>query len=132
MTPKLWKRLAALGIAGLAAVLLATAAIAAVLSSTVLTDGSNVHLRVTRTVADGFDSGWHSHPGLVIVQVQEGSLQISQGSCTPKTINVGETYVEVPFVPARAVATGRAAWTTTFLVRYEDPLLSPTATSPCP
>lgn len=132
MRLKSLKTIVGLGIAGLAALLLATAAVAAVLSSTVLVDGSSVHLRVTRTVADGFDSGWHTHPGMVIVQVQEGSLQISQGSCTPKTVNVGDTYVEVPFVPARAVATGRAVWTTTFLVRYEDPLASPMPTSPCP
>jgi len=118
--------------AGIVAAALAAVGVAAVLSQTVLTDGTNTRLRVVRTVANDFDSGWHTHPGLVIVQVQQGSLQITQGGCSPKTVAAGETYVEVPFVPARAVATGSATWTTTFLVKYEDPLATPLATSPCP
>ena len=64
------------------------------------------------------------------MQVQQGSFQITQGSCTPKTVAAGDTYIEVPYVPVRAVATGSIVWTTTLLGRYEDKLLTPTA-SPC-
>jgi hypothetical protein len=91
-----------------------------------------IHFRVVSTSVDGFDSGWHTHPGLAIVQVQQGSLQITQGSCTAKTISPGETFVETPFVPVRGIAVGRAVWTTTFLVKTEEPPTTPLSTSPCP
>ncbi len=110
---------------------LAAAGISGVIRQGVIADGENIHYRVVRTVADGFDSGWHIHPGLAIVQVQEGSLQITQGSCAPKTVSAGDTLVEVPYLPVRGVATGRVAWTTTFLVRYEEALTIPVP-SPCP
>jgi hypothetical protein len=119
----------------LAAVLVAAAvtavAVAAVVSRTVMTDSTNVHLSVVRFVADDYDSGWVMHSGPVIVQVQQGSLQITQGSCTAKTVGPGETFVKTPFVPVRGVSTGRVVFTATFLVPYESPLLIP-ATNPCP
>jgi hypothetical protein len=110
---------------------LAAAGISAVIGQTILADGENIHYRVVRTVADGYDSGWHIHPGPAIVQVQEGSFQITQGSCTAKTVSAGDTFIEVPYLPVRAVATGRVAWTTTLYGRYEENLLTPVA-SPCP
>jgi hypothetical protein len=115
----------------LVAAALAAVAIAAVTSETVLSDGNNLHYRFVRTVANDFDSGWHIHPGLVVVQVQEGTLQFTQGSCTPKAVGAGETFIEVPYSPVRATATGRVVWTTSLMVRAEDPLRIP-ATSPCP
>lgn len=114
----------------LPAVVLTAAAYAAVTSQTVLAEGTTLRLRVVRTVANDLDSGWHVHPGPVIVQVQEGALQITQGSCTPKTVSAGETYIEVPFLPVRGTATGRVAWTTTLYGRQEDALTTPVA-SPC-
>jgi hypothetical protein len=125
------KKILALVGAVLAAAALAAVGISAVTSQTVLADGTNLHIRVVKTAANDFDSGWHVHPGPAIVQVQEGSFQITQGSCTAKAVGAGETYIEIPFVPARAVATGRIVWTTTLLGRYEDKLLTPVA-SPCP
>jgi quercetin dioxygenase-like cupin family protein len=126
------KRAVALVAAIVVAAGLAAVGISAVLSQTVVVDGTNIHFRVVRTVANDFDSGWHTHPGLAIVQVQQGSLQITQaGSCTAKTVGAGETYIEVPYTPVRAVATGFVSWTTTFLVHYEEPVLTPLTTSPC-
>ena len=110
---------------------LAAAGISAVINQTVLADGENIHYRVVRTAADGYDSGWHIHPGPAIVQVQQGSFEITQGSCTAKTVSAGDTFIEVPYLPVRAVATGRVAWTTTLYGRYEENLLTPVA-SPCP
>jgi hypothetical protein len=115
----------------LVAAALTAVGISAVTSQTVLADGTNLHIRVVKTAANDFDSGWHIHPGPAIVQVQEGSFQITQGSCTAKTVAAGDTYIEIPFVPVRAVATGRIVWTTTLLGRYEDKLLTP-VDSPCP
>jgi hypothetical protein len=110
---------------------LAATALPAIISQTVVRDSTSVHLRVLKSVADGLDSGWHVHPGPAIVQVQEGSFQITQGSCTAKTVSAGDTFVEVPFLPVRAVATGRVVWTTTLIAPQEDALSTPT-TSPCP
>ncbi len=113
-----------------AAAVLAAVGISAVTSQTVMSDGTNLHIRVIKTAASDFDSGWHIHPGPAIVQVQQGSFQITQGSCTPKTVAAGDTFIEIPYVPVRAVATGSIVWTTTLLGRYEDKLLQPVA-SPC-
>jgi hypothetical protein len=49
-------------------------------------------------------------------RIQEGSVAITQGSCIPKTYGPGDTIVEVPHLPVRAVAIGHFAWTTTFIV----------------
>jgi hypothetical protein len=93
----------------------ATAAVAipALTSQQVIYDANSVHLRIIRSAADGFDSGWHIHPGVAIVQVQQGSFQITQGSCTPTTVSAGQTFIEVPYLAVRAVATGHIEWTTT-------------------
>lgn len=71
----------------------------------------------THTVAqDGFDSGWHTHPGPVIVQVQEGYFKFYQGSCQPTVVQNGETYIEIPDVPVRAVSKDAIKWTTTLIL----------------
>ena len=111
---------------------LAAAGISSIWTQTVLSDGTNVHVRVIRTIASDFDSGWHMHPGPAIVQVQEGSFQITQGSCTPKTVGAGETFIEVPFLPVRAIAVGKISWTVTQFGSYENPLSTPVTTNPCP
>ena len=91
-------------------------------ASTVVVDTTNVRLRVVQSeFADGFDSGWHTHPGPVIVQVREGNFKIYQGGCEPHVVHEGETYVEVPFVPVRAVAKGRIAWTTSQILPAVEP-----------
>ena len=125
------KKIHVLAGAVLAAAAITAVGISAVTSQTVLADGTNLHIRVVKTTAYDFDSGWHIHPGPAIVQVQAGSFQVTQGSCTPKTVGAGETYIEVPFVPVRAVATGDITWTTTMFGRYEDNLRTSVA-SPCP
>jgi len=117
---------------GLAAAALAAVAVPAVIGETVVRDGENLRYRFSRITADGLDSGWHIHPGLAVLQVQEGALQLTvQGNCTPKTVSAGETYVEAPFVPVRVVATGRVVFNVSLYVPYEEPLTS-RAASPCP
>jgi len=93
---------------------------------------ANARVRVVYTYAGNFDSGWHTHPGLTIVQVVKGSLAITQGSCTPKVVSAGDSYIEVPNVPVRAVGLGEIAWTTTFVLPVEVAVATPVATSPCP
>lgn len=71
------------------------------------------------------------------MQVEEGSIQIYENSCTPKTVAAGDTFIEIPFEPVRAIATGHVVWTTTFVLdnggQYQIPLssYSPGA-NPCP
>ena len=128
--------LSALIVAGV----LAAVALSAVISRQVLAEGNTLKYRFERNVTDasGFDSGWHIHPGIVIVQVEEGSLQITQQSCTAKTVGPGETYIEVPWKPVRAVATGRVVWTVSLIVPASDQLsiplaaYSPQQPNPCP
>jgi len=87
--------------------------------------------------APGAYSGWHVHPGLAIVQVQEGSIQIYENGCTPKTVAAGDTSIEIPYEPVRAIATGHVVWTTTFVVDNAGLFLIPLSTyspgsNPCP
>jgi len=116
----------------LAAGALAAVAVPAVTGETVVGDGQNLHYRFSRLTADGLDTGWHVHPGLGVLQVQEGSLQVTvQGNCTPKTLAAGDTYVEAPFVPVRVVAAGHVVFNVALYVAYEQPFTSRVA-SPCP
>ena len=118
----------------------AAVAIPGVIFSQTTVDTTAIHFRVDKRTVDagGFDSGWHVHPGLAIVQVQQGSFQIYQGSCTPRTLNAGDTYIEIPYEPVRGVATGGTRWTTTFIVNGPDPILIPWSAysggqpNPCP
>jgi quercetin dioxygenase-like cupin family protein len=112
---------------------LAIVAVAAVGGvQTVATDTDNVHLRIVKSQFDaGFDSGWHTHPGPAIVQVQKGRFKLFQGSCEPMTVRAGESYIEVPSVPVLAVAKGEIEWTTTLLYESGQPAATPVA-SPCP
>jgi quercetin dioxygenase-like cupin family protein len=116
----------------LAIVAVAAAAGVAVAAQTIVTDTDNVHLRVVKSqFDDGFDSGWHIHPGPAIVQVQTGRFKMFQGSCEPTVVGAGETYIEVPNVPVLAVAKGEIEWTTTLIYETGQAASTPVA-SPCP
>src|SRR5206468_4460336 len=97
------KKFLVLAAGSIAAGVVAAVAIPAVTSQSIVNDTGNVHFRVVKTTANGFDSGWHVHPGVAIVQVQQGSLQIYQDSCTPRTLNAGDTYIEIPHDPVRGI-----------------------------
>lgn len=116
----------------------ATVAMSALISTQVVADGTNLHYRFEKRVAEGFDSGWHVHPGLAFIHVQEGSLQVYDGSCTPRTVAAGGSAIEAPWEPIRVVGTGRIVWTTSLLVDGGSPLSVPLAAynpqrpNPCP
>jgi len=111
---------------------------AATVTTTVLTDTNAVRLKIVRTdfvpstEQPIFDSGWHTHPGPVIFQVQRGKVRIFQGSCEPKVLQPGDTYVEVPEVPVKAKAKIAASWTTTLIRDDAKPDKTDVTTSPCP
>lgn len=107
------RRLALTGVAfGLVTLVAASVALA-----THVPGSQPAEVLITRTVdPDGLDSGWHTHPGPVIVQVEAGHFMLYQGSCAPSVIGPGETYVEVPNMPVRAVSKDAITWTTTLII----------------
>lgn len=123
----------ALMAAAVGAAVMAAASFAGIWNVTVSQDTTSVRLRVVQNTAGNLDSGWHSHPGLVIVTMQKGTLAFTSAiSCTTKSYGPGESFIEDPYVPGRAVGVGELAWTTTYVLGYGDPLSIPVATNPCP
>ena len=53
-----------------------------------------INLRVTFDPAG--NSGWHMHPGLVIVTVIEGSVATGSGCKSPAVYGVGQSFIEPP------------------------------------
>jgi quercetin dioxygenase-like cupin family protein len=129
------KKWIVLGILVIAAAVGVGVAVATV-TSTILADTTAVRLRIDRSVfvpsADQpeFSSGWHTHPGPVIIQVQEGSLKITQGTCHPNVVGPGETYIETAELPVLATANKAAKWTATLIVPAGVPLRT-NASDPC-
>jgi len=103
--------------------------------TTVAADTQVVRERIATITTDGnFTSGWHIHPGPVIVQVQDGYLKITQATCHPNVVGPGETYIETPGVPVFAEADKATTWTITEFLP-NSAVGSPdrvSATSPCP
>jgi hypothetical protein len=126
-----WTVLAALVVGGLVGAGIASA----LTTTTVIADTNTVRERIATISTDGdFNSGWHIHPGPVIVQVQDGYLKITQGTCHPNVIGPGETYIETPGVPVIATADHAVTWTITEIFPNSHPGDSDrtSTTSPCP
>ncbi|MDQ2969130.1 MAG: hypothetical protein M3R37_12535 [Actinomycetota bacterium] len=49
----------------------------------------------TNTVQPGGFSGWHHHPGLVLVVVKSGSVTRYAPDCTKQTYNAGQGFAEL-------------------------------------
>ena len=63
------------------------------------------------TLAPGGFSGWHSHPGTVVLVVQSGeftlfSERVKGGKCTVHTYSSGQVYLEQPGDEENAVNNG--------------------------
>jgi quercetin dioxygenase-like cupin family protein len=120
-----WKAIVALVgvVAALAASSIGIALAATAPSQKAIVDEyGNVRLRIVEsdyapTAADPtYDSGWHTHPGPAIVQVKSGTFDITQVGCTPTKVGPGQTFIEIPNTPVRAVSEGAIKWTTTLLL----------------
>jgi hypothetical protein len=116
---------------------------AATLTSTLVSDthpaggpASDVRLRIARfdfvpsAGQPTFSSGWHTHPGPVIVQVETGRLKLVQ-ACTTTVVGPGETYIETPELPLIATAKRAAKWTNSFILPADKPLSSPASEPSC-
>ncbi len=58
------------------------------------TTGSADFATLHVTFAPGGSSGWHHHPGVVLVSVVSGSLREYSPDCTYETHDAGEAFVE--------------------------------------
>jgi quercetin dioxygenase-like cupin family protein len=135
---KRWLVFGAVAVAGAISVGIAVATVTTtVISDTGAGAATDVRLRIVRNefVPSGdqpsFSSGWHTHPGPIIVQVQEGYLKITDGTtCHPSVVGPGETYIETPAHPLIATADHAATWTTTYILPANAALASATS-DPC-
>ena len=49
---------------------------------------------LTLTVDPGGSTGWHTHPGLAIISVAEGTGTLYQTDCTSEEYSSGEAFIE--------------------------------------
>ena len=49
---------------------------------------------VTLTIAPGGTTGWHRHPGVVLIAVREGTGTFYAADCTSTTYSAGDAFVE--------------------------------------
>jgi len=130
MRSKKWAVLIALVVGGAIGAGIAIAAT----TTTVAADTNVVRERIAQISTDGnFNSGWHIHPGPVIVQVQDGYLKLTQNTCNPTVVGPGETYIETPGIPILAEANKATTWTITEILPNSAPGAPDrvAATDPC-
>jgi hypothetical protein len=83
-------------------------------------------VRVARVdIAPGGYSGWHHHPGIVIVTGASGAVTFPHSDCTSKTygpgLPAGSVFVEGGVDPAQASSTTGATNYVTFVAPHADP-----------
>jgi quercetin dioxygenase-like cupin family protein len=78
----------------------------------------------TVTIAPGGSSGWHHHPGIVLVVVQSGEVTFYDAKCRPEVHPAGTTFLETSDSPglARNNGTETAIVQATFIVPANAPL----------
>jgi quercetin dioxygenase-like cupin family protein len=60
----------------------------------------------TLTFAPGANSGWHHHPGIIWVLVEQGTVTISDGACQTTTYSAGQVFLEAGDEPMLASNAG--------------------------
>ncbi len=81
----------------------------------------------------GGTSGWHTHPGAVLVSVVAGEFTVYGPDCAPKRFAAGQAYVEdADPVLVRNEGAVVAEAQVTFLAPSESPLRFDVPVSPCP
>jgi hypothetical protein len=83
-------------------------------------------VRVARVdIAPGGYSGWHHHPGIVIVTVLSGAVTYTESDCSSKTYGPGlpdgAVFVEGGDDPAQASSTTGATLYATFVAPHANP-----------
>jgi quercetin dioxygenase-like cupin family protein len=82
----------------------------------------------TVTIEPGGSSGWHHHPGVVLVVVQSGTVSFYNKHCRADVHQAGETFIESSDSPglAKNTGTGTAVVQATFIVPASTPPAPPT------
>jgi hypothetical protein len=83
-------------------------------------------VRVARIdIAPGGRSGWHHHPGIVIVTVMSGAVTFTNSDCSSKTYGPGlpdgAVFVEGGDDPGEASSTAGATIYATFVAPHANP-----------
>ena len=96
-------------------------------------------VRVQRIVIDpGGYSGWHHHPGIVIVAVESGEVTVTHSDCSSMTYGPGlpngAVFTEGGNDPMQASSTTGATNYVTFVAPHADPPVFRTEdpVQPCP
>ncbi len=71
----------------------------------------------------GGSSGWHHHPGFVIVSVKSGSVTVWGSDCSQTTYGAGSAFVESGDDPGQVTSVGGATNYVTYVVPNVDPLV---------
>lgn len=80
------------------------------------------------------NSGWHFHPGLVIVVVESGTITTHDANCQTSTYGPHQSFVEsgtAPFMVSNDSNTVNAVVYATLVVPAGDPFRIETAPPPC-
>jgi quercetin dioxygenase-like cupin family protein len=97
-----------------------------------VTTGPTDVVTQTLTFAPGGTSGWHGHPGAVLVVVKSGTFTRYDARCNARVYTAGQAFVEGPEVAmVRNTGPGPAESIVTYLVPAGGPLRTD-APSPCP
>jgi quercetin dioxygenase-like cupin family protein len=71
----------------------------------------------------GGSSGWHHHPGFVIVSVKSGSVTVWASDCSQTTYAAGSAFVESGDDPGQVTSAGGATNYVTYVVPNVNPLV---------
>ena len=78
------------------------------------------------------NTGWHQHPGLIVVTVKSGTLLVHNG-CRTATYGAGQTFIEPPLKPIMVEAMADAQVVTVLIVPMgRAPRIDVTPAPVCP
>lgn len=72
-------------------------------------------------IAPGGTSGWHHHPGFVIVSVLSGDVTFTSSDCSATTYGPGSAFIESGSDPGQATSVAGATLYTTFVAPQASP-----------
>ncbi len=58
------------------------------------TEGASTFIHQDLTLAPGATTGWHTHPGILLVSVASGSIKWYDGQCVAHVYNAGDSLTE--------------------------------------
>jgi quercetin dioxygenase-like cupin family protein len=94
---------------------------------------TDIQVQTIKYKPGGF-SGWHFHPGLVIVVVESGHVTAHYSDCHTRTYGPHETFVEsgtAPFMASNESDTENAVVYATFIAPAGSPFRIETDPPPC-